>query len=264
MKKSTTTTDAGVVINDSNKAEYEARLSEIMATEVCNSNVSTTMATVLNAIGERLYNRAMQDKDALVAAGLPADTFGKLKDAPGACRYAGAELKAALEYVSKWHLEAPAGFAMVETIRQALLYALSDNPDLVKIVREMTKSTAGSAMVQQLQDCATFGRLHRQALEAIGFDLSLLDKAEELSACLANLLGASSRDAVIEVKVIRDKAYTYLKNLIMKVRTCGQYVFRNDKQHLAEYTGSLLPKKVGRRKKTENEETDIPALTNAA
>jgi hypothetical protein len=43
---------------------------------------------------------------------------------------------------------------------------------------------------------------------------------------------------------------------ITEVRTCGQYVFRNDKQHLEEYTGSLLPKKAGRRKKEKTVVTE--------
>ncbi len=252
------------VMNDSNKVEYEARFPEIIEQKAGSSAVSTGMAVVLNAVGERLYRRALQDKDLLVAAGLPEESFIKLKEASGASRYAEAELKLAREYRSQWNTESPKGYALVLTIKQALLYALRDKPDLLKIVRKIAKGNSKAAVVQKLQDYSTFGKAHEERLREIGFDTSLLDKAAELSAYLANLLGASGNDATTEARIIRDKSFFYLKNIIMTIRACGQYVFRNDPQRLAEYSGALIPKKTGRRKKTVNEVTEEPALAQAA
>ncbi len=252
------------VVTDSNKAEYGARLPEIIEQKVGSSTVSTKMAVVLNAVGERLYRRARQDKDLLTAAGLPEESFIKLKEAAGASRYAEAELKLAREFRSQWNIESPKGYALVLTIKQALLYALEDKPDLLKIVRRIAKGTSRAAMVQQLQDYSTFGKAHKKRLREIGFDTSLLDKAADLSAYLANLLGASGNDATAGARIIRDKSFFYLKDIIMTIRTCGQYVFRNDPQRLAEYSGVLLPKKGGRRKTTTFGETQVPAVSRVA
>jgi hypothetical protein len=64
-----------------------------------------------------------------------------------------------------------------------------------------------------------------------------------------------------DARIIRDKAYYYLKNAIKEVRACGQYVFRNDKEHLEEYTSPITPRKAGRRKTevTEVTEETVPA-----
>ncbi len=249
-EKKNTAADAGRTA-DSNRAEYEACLPEIMLQVVGKTNISGVKPILLIDKGEKLYTRAMRDRNLLVRAGLPEDRIGRLKAAAGACRYAESELKLAKEYRSQWYEESPEGFALVRTLRQALLYALRDRPDLLKLVREMTRGTSGAAMVQQLQDCSTFGGAHKNRLEQIGFDVTLLDRAADLSAHLANLYGMTGKGgAAVEARTIRNKAYVYLKNLMMELRACGQYVFRNDPQHLAEYSGSLLPKKTGRRKNT--------------
>lgn len=103
-------------------------------------------------------------------------------------------------------------------------------------------------------------------VEQINFDIALLDEAAELSAYLGNLLGSVSTDtdAAAAARIIRDKSYYYLKNVIQAVRACGQYVFRNDKVHLEEYTCPLIPKKVGRRKKEEPVVTEETAIAQAA
>jgi hypothetical protein len=266
MSKSTTTTDVAVVASDSNKAEYEARLPEILKQEIGSTRVCGDLPIIMISNGEKLYNRAMKDKDALVAAGLSEETLVCLKEAPGACRYSVSELKAAMEFKSKWHEESPRGHEMCDKIIAALLYALRGYPDLLKIVREMSKGTSNSALVQKLQDISTFGTAHKDLLEQINFDMSLLDEAAELSACLGNLLGSISTDtdAAAAARIIRDKSYCYLKNVIQVVRACGQYVFRNDKAHLEEYTCPLIPKKVGRRKKEETVVTEETVLSQAA
>lgn len=249
-KKKNTAADAGRTV-DSNRAEYEACLPEIMLQVVGKTNISGVKPILLIDKGEKLYTRAKRDRNLLVRAGLPEDRISRLNAAAGACRYAESKVKLAKEYRSQWKQESPEGFALVRTLRQALLYALRDRPDLLKLVREMTKGISGAAMVQQLQDVSTFGTAHKDRLEQIGFDVTLLDKAADLSAYLANLHGRNrNADTSVEARTIRNKAYVYLKNLMMELRACGQYVFRNNPKHLAKYSGPLLPKKTGRRKNT--------------
>ncbi|MBN1759330.1 MAG: hypothetical protein JW863_13470 [Chitinispirillaceae bacterium] len=264
MSKSTTTTDTTVLTNDSNKAEYEAQLPEILKQEMGATAVCGNMPIIMIDNGERLYNRAVKDKAALLAAGLAEETLVNLKEAAGACRYAISELIVAMEHTGKWQKESPQGYQRCDTIKYALLYALRAHPELLKIVREMSKGTSNRAMVQNLQDYSTFGNAHRDLLEQIKFDMSLLDEAAKLSAYLGNLLGSTEIDAAVEARIIRDKSYYYLKKLVKEVRACGQYVFRNDKAQLEEYSGPLFPKKAARRKKEETVATEESALSQAA
>jgi hypothetical protein len=78
-----------------------------------------------------------------------------------------------MEFKSKRHRESPRGHKMCDTILPALLYALRDYPDLLKIVREMSNGTSNSALGQKLQDISTLGIAHKDLLEQINFDMSL-------------------------------------------------------------------------------------------
>jgi hypothetical protein len=266
--KAKTTNDA-IITADSNKAEYESQLPEIVKQEIGEVKIYGTKPITLIAAGERLYNRACNDHDTLVAAGLPEDKFTQLKEAAGALRYAESKLQLAqqsgiTEYDAKWKEEAPVAFELCETIKRALLYVFRDNPDSIRQIRNMTNGYSNSAKVQHLQNVSSFGLANSELLKAVGFDVTLCNKAAELSAYLGNLLGARGKETSSEARTIRDKAYAYLKGIVMEIRTCGQYVFAADKAHLEEYSFSLTPKRTTRRKKSVTEVTEEPALAQAA
>jgi len=78
------------------------------------------------------------------------------------------------------------------------------------------------------------GRENPEPLTAIGFDLTQLDRAATLADELADLLAEANGDKADpnESKIIRDKAYTYMKALVDEIREAGKYVFRNNKNRL--------------------------------
>jgi hypothetical protein len=53
-------------------------------------------------------------------------------------------------------------------------------------------------------------------------------------------------------KIIRDKAYTYMKALVDEIREAGKYVFRNDKNRLKGYSSEYWRKL--HRKQSNNQE----------
>jgi uncharacterized protein (DUF924 family) len=44
-----------------------------------------------------------------------------------------------------------------------------------------------------------------------------------------------TKDEENEIKIFRDKSYTYLKEHVDTVRRIGKFVFRNDRNHVGKY-----------------------------
>jgi hypothetical protein len=92
-------------------------------------------------------------------------------------------------------------------------------------------------MLQDLSDLSVLGKENQALLEAIGSDIIKLDTAaqnsEELSALLAQANGEASDDG--DTKILRDKAYSYMKAAVDVIRATGQYVFWRDEDRLKGY-----------------------------
>lgn len=109
-------------------------------------------------------------------------------------------------------------------------------------------------MVQDLNDLAIMGKQNVEQLVAIGFDLTKLDAAAELSDNMAVLLAETngSCGAGNDSKYLRNQAYTYLKELVDEIRACGKYVFWKDKRRLEGYTSKYW-RKMNKSKKEESQ-----------
>jgi hypothetical protein len=98
------------------------------------------------------------------------------------------------------------------------------------------------------------GRENPDPLTTIGFDLAQLDLAATRADELADLLAEANGDKADQnnSKVIRDKAYTYLKAVVDEIREAGKYVFRKNPYRLKGYSSDYW-RKQNRRKKDEIE-----------
>jgi hypothetical protein len=68
-----------------------------------------------------------------------------------------------------------------------------------------------------------------------------------------------------EARIIRDKAYVLLKNVMTEIREYGRHAFYRDREHAAEYNVSTYRKTVTRRKKEDAEKTEpVDVPLNAA
>jgi hypothetical protein len=86
-----------------------------------------------------------------------------------------------------------------------------------------------------MANIAVLDRENPEPLTAIGFDLTQLDRAAIRVDELADLLAEANDDKADpnESKIIRDKAYTYMKELVDEIREAGNQVFRNNKNRFA-------------------------------
>ena len=179
------------------------------------------------------------------------ETIKLLQDASGALRQAGANLSKEEERRNAWLKESPEAFALRDMLVHDFLFAYRNLPDILSNVRSSTKGQCNADMVQHLANLGEIGREYKEELEAIGFDLSLLDKASALSARMGDILGEIQSGTVNgkNVRRIRLQAYTLLKNMMSEVSKYGKYVFYDDEVRYSGYTISYNAKK--RRQKEE-------------
>ena len=119
-------------------------------------------------------------------------------------------------------------------------------------------------MIQDLNDLAVIGRENLEPLTAVGFDPVKLDEAASLNVSLGELRADASVDKAAdrEKKLLRDQAYTHLKEAVDTIRECGQFVFWKNEDRAKGYVSDYL-RKNRRRYQSKAEETAPEVDTEA-
>ena len=141
----------------------------------------------------------------------------------------------------EWKKQSPIAYELRKKLLADFLYAFRKHPGLLKKVRAISPIGGYKKMIKDLNDLSLLGKDNTRLLEAINFDLSLLDKAAQTSREMAVLLDEKDRERERELgepseaKKIRDQAYTHLKEAVDEIRETGRYVFRKDKRRSRVY-----------------------------
>jgi predicted PolB exonuclease-like 3'-5' exonuclease len=139
----------------------------------------------------------------------------------------------------EWKKQSPIAYDLRKKLLADFLYAFRKHPDLMKAVRAISPIGSHARMMKDLNDLSLLGKDNTRLLEAINFDLSLLDKAAQTSREMTVLLDEMNRNKEryehSEAKKIRDQAYTHLKEAVDEILEAGKYAFRQDKKHLGKY-----------------------------
>jgi len=155
----------------------------------------------------------------------------------------------------EWKAFAVDAYELCNEMKHAFKYAFRNEPELLGRVDEIAQGTGDSDMIQDLKSYALLGLKHKDLLTPIGFDLFKLDTASTMSDDGANLLAEANGSKLKgnENKVLRDKAYTHLKEVVDEVRACGKYLFWKNKSRLVGYQSDYWKSKNSSSKKTEDE-----------
>ena len=190
---------------------------------------------------ENLYHWCLDDQNPLIRVGLNWNLVTSLPTRAGACREAQSlwvkEHNTRQQAEQAWKKEAPAAFDLRDQLVHDFRFAFRKFDNLVARVDEIAQGDTNSDMVQDLNDLATLGRANGDLLGIISFDFSLIDKAASLSDHMGDLLGATNgeRKEDSEAMLIRDKAYTYLKQAVDEIRECGKFAFWRTPERLKGY-----------------------------
>jgi hypothetical protein len=114
-------------------------------------------------------------------------------------------------------------------------------------------------MIQDLYNLAILGKNNPEPLKAIGFDMSMLDEALQVSDEMADLLARANGEKRSDhmSKLIRDKAYTHLKEAVDEVRDCGKYLFWRNEERYKGYCSAYMRRLNNKRRSSqETEELD--------
>ncbi|MCX6582495.1 MAG: hypothetical protein NT166_20175, partial [Candidatus Aminicenantes bacterium] len=101
-------------------------------------------------------------------------------------------------------------------------------------------------------------------LQAIHFDMALLDKAAQMSGELTETLArvTTLRNGYNQAKKTRDHAYTNLKMVVDVVYAYGRFVFRRGDERYIGYVSQHLRKKRNRIKAGKNAGTSNAPVLN--
>jgi len=199
---------------------------------------------VFNQEAEDLYQVALMDKEKLMERGLSEEIIELLNKATGASRYSEAmwnkERNEQQEAERIWKEKSPAIFDLRNDLIHEFEFAFVSLPHLHSALDRIKDGNGNADMIQDLMNLAVLGRENPEPLQSTNFEMSLLDKAENSSGEMADILakanGAKEDDN--KAKVLRDKAYTYLKGIVDEVRRYGKFIFRKDENHVAKYASA--------------------------
>ncbi|WP_321348309.1 hypothetical protein [uncultured Draconibacterium sp.] len=224
---------------------------------------------------ENLYLWSLDDKDALMAAGLPdywmtgdatvptapglpETSIDSLTARNGACRTAEAlwkrEQHTPQDAQKEWEERAPAAYELHDRLLHDFRYAFRNNQQLLNRVSDISDGTGDADMIQDLSNLAALGEANPEPLALINFDVTLLQlaatTADELAIVLAQANGEKEIDS--QVKITRDRAYTYMKQAADEIKNCGRYVFWKNEARLKGYRNIYRNKTYNRNKSGDN------------
>lgn len=200
--------------------------------------------SVYVAEAETLYQVAQEDEESLRNAGLDWNKIELLPTLCGATRYAqslwNADRFSSAEAQKEWDSRIDDVCDHQEFCLHAMEYAYRNIPHLLERVDAIKEGTGNPDLIQDLSDTAVLGKENQEPLLAINFDPANLDHSAVLADEMAELLAIKdSSDSKSERKVVRDKAYSWLKDIVDEIYACGQYVFWKDEDRRKKYCSAF-------------------------
>ena len=225
----------------SSTTDYNELLPEIQA--IAPENVSTPNMPVGVFVqeAEDLFHWSETDQAALVNAGITVEMIFTLPARSGACREAQSlwmkERNTRQEAEQNWKLAAPQAFGLRDELLHSFRYAFRKDQGLLGRVDEIALGDTNADMVQDLNDLSVLGKAHLNLVTLVGVTPEMLDRAGNMADQIGDLLGATNgeRDTVSEAMIIRDKAFTFLKETVDELRNCGKYIFWRNADRLKGY-----------------------------
>ena len=224
------------------------------------AKVKAPKIPVLNALqeAENLFHWATDDKQMLVAKGLEIIFLDELPIRAGTCREAESlwvkERNTTHDTKKEWEKVYHEAEKLRKEILDAFDFAFRKDEELLKKVSYIRKGDSHTDLIQDLSDMAVLGKANKPLMEKINFDMALFDKADNTASSMARLLAIinGERQQDNPIKIIRDKAYTHLKEAVDEVRACGKYVFANNKDRLKGYISNYFKTRKKRSKDNKN------------
>ncbi len=96
--------------------------------------------------------------------------------------------------ILEWEKQALLTFELRKQLLHNFRFAFRYYPQLLKTLKFISRGDSHAKKIQDLNDLAVLGKANNPLLEAIHFNMSLLDKAAQASAEMTVLLADATRD----------------------------------------------------------------------
>jgi len=245
----------------SSTEDYTAKIAEITA--IPNDVIKSPNMPIdifLQEV-ENTFKWIQEDKEKLISSGLDWTIVEDMPVRAGALREAQSiwyktrfSKKAAQK---EWNEKSPNAYDLRDTLLHDFRFAFRNETDLKSRIDVIAEGSGNADMIQDLNDLSLLGKEYPDALSSIGFDLTQLDIAAALASEMAEILSEATTDRSEEKaeRNIRDKAYTFVKQVLDEVRICGQYVFWRDSARVKGYSSQYFKNRRKKNTKKIGEET---------
>ncbi|MCP4213760.1 MAG: hypothetical protein GY765_03840 [bacterium] len=254
----------------SHAENYSLKIDEIKAVPVGKLHpIGVPVRTFAKeAVG--LYEWALDDRARLEVEGLPPALLDDIPVRGSALREAQSNWvicrNEKKEAARQWAAIAPEAEDLASVLQHRFYFAFRDNPQPLGRLREVSKGRKQEDLVQFLNDLSKLGSKYQDLLVTGTFDMSLLDRTAAYSFQLDKILGvkAKNRKESTEIKLIRDQAYTLLKDAVDEVREYGQFIFWRDDLRSKGYASDYLRQANKEDPEEEEEDETMEAVSVAA
>lgn len=228
-------------IGMSTTPEFDELLPMIQAIQPAGVMIPNMPVAVFIQEAEYLRHWCKDDQQALIRVGLDWELVNSLTVRSRACSQAQAlwmkDNNLRPKARQDWKEQSPAAFALRDQMIHSFRFAFRRHENLLASVSEIAEGNTKSDLVQDLNDLSILGKANLDLLTAISFEPELLDTAAILAGSMANLLAAMNNEHKKgrESVIIRNKAYTYLKQAVDEIRVCGKFAFRHHPERQKGY-----------------------------
>jgi hypothetical protein len=191
---------------------------------------------------EELYSVALEDQTALCKVGLDPAILRELPDRIRLCREAMTRCNLCRDTTSTARTELLKQRERIAEFTRELVKVLRfvnrEEPELLRKVRTHYKRRTMPNRTQSFLELVIFAKEQSAQLQAVGFDVQRLLGLEAEGIRLRELeiqsFGYSGER--MEFRILRDRAYVYLKSSVDTIRAHGKFVYGDDPEKFQLYT----------------------------
>jgi len=205
-------------------------IEELVRKITVNQIVSPTIPVDIS-VGEagQLHQYVSEDKPELLAKGLSEDLIEQLIPRAKFLQNKQSEWTAvyqsALSNTQEWEEKIEEGRLLQRELKNDFQFAYRKHPAILKKLNQILDGSGNMDLIQDLSDYPVFAQQHPEPLEAILFDTAKTERAKQVSLELTDLMnkvdGVKNSKNRPE-KLMRDRAYIYLKQLVDEIRAYGK------------------------------------------
>ena len=211
--------------------DYNSQLASMQALAADEVKIPTIPVDHAVQEAENLHPLIEKYKEKFLAVGFSEEILNRLQPRTGALRESQSRwivnYNAQQDAIKVWDVKSPVAIEMQRKLNHIFRYAYRKENRLISRVKEIAKGSGNHDLIQDLNDYATLGKSNPEPLQAINTDLSILDESANIASELGDILALANgdRNEQHELKNLRDRAYTLLKETVDEIRDCGKYIF---------------------------------------